>query len=321
VIRGKGVGYLLDKIKYKIRIRNEKLHYSNLLRKQKKNKGEIQKIEPKVDAFYYAYDLYAKYIIDKMKHFDLAKYVLDYANKKSTKTEILSLGSGTGDWEIDLITQAPEKIRFELQDINKELLKDTKIFAEKHDLDLQLNIGDANQISLDKEKYDFIVCRSSLHHFTELEHVFSELNDSLVNGGEFLVMGEVIGRNGEKLYPETREVAQKIFDILPEKFRYNNYTNKIDTIFPDIDHSKDSFESIRSEEIFPLLRKYFKIKDYVAFDAFLSLFLDFRYGPNYDLNSSLDKSLVEMIGNLDIYYISNSILKPTCLFGIFGKNL
>lgn len=141
----------------------------------------------------------------------------------------------------------------------------------------------------------------------------------MIDGGIFLVIGEVIGRNGEKLFHETREVAQKIFDMLPEKYRLNRYTNKIDSIVPDIDHSENSFESIRSEEILSLLLKYFEPKEYVTFDAFLSLLLDFRYGPNYDLNESLDRSLVESIARLDEYYISNSILKPTCLFGIFNK--
>jgi len=311
---------LLDKIKYKIRLENEKKHYSDLLHKQKKT-GKIQKIEPNVDAFTYSYKMYSDFIIQNMPHFDLELYVLDYAKKKTEKTRILSLGSGTGDWEIALIEKNPKKIMVELQDINKELLKDTKSYADSHDLEVIINISDANKIKIDESKFDFIVCRSSMHHFTELEHIFSQVNNALIDGGEFLVMGEVIGRNGEKLFTETKEAAQKIFDILPPKFRYDQYTKKTNVEVPDVDHSKSSFESIRSEEIFPLLKKFFDIKEHVAFDAFLTVLLDFRYGPNYDLNNPLDKSLVEMIGNLDVHYISNSILKPTCLFGIFGKKL
>ena len=42
-----------------------------------------------------------------------------------------------------------------------------------------------------------------------------------------------------------------------------------------------------------------------------------RYGPNYDLDNSLDRSVLQFIVELDKYYIENKILKPTSLFGIF----
>lgn len=298
--------------------RNEKKHYSNLLHQQKKS-DKPQKIEPKVDAFEYAYQIYNPYHVSKMPHFDSTQYVLERAKSSSGKSRVLSLGSGTGDWEVDLLEKEPSKLQFELIEINEELLDVVKNYAIKHQLNLKATVSDVNKIQLEKEVYDLVVVRSSLHHFIELEHIFDQVNNSLVKNGEFLVIGEVIGRNGERLYPETKKAAQKIFDILPPKFRYNNYTKETDSEVPDIDHSKDSFESIRSEEILPLLIKSFVAKEYVTFDAFLSLLLDFRYGPNYDLNQSLDKSMVEVITNLDIYNISTSKLKPTCLFGIFGK--
>lgn len=299
-------------------IQNEKNHYSSLLHNQEKGTDKIQKLEPKVDAFVEAYKVYVPYLLKHMKHWDLKKYILDRTNSKS-KIKIVSLGSGTGDWEVRLVAGAPSKIECELVDINDELLKGVREYAKNHNLSIVTNVCDVNRIKLQEGTYDFVVVQSSLHHFIELEHIFSEVSKSMVEGGDLIVMGEVIGKNGEQLYPETKAVAQKIFDALPPKFRYNNYTKKTDTEVPDIDHSKNAFESIRSEEILPLLLKFFKAKEYVTFDAFLTLLLDFRYGPNYDMNLPLDKSLVETIANLDLYYISNSILKPTCLFGIFSK--
>jgi|TARA_B110000495_G_C23018933_1_gene604072 ubiquinone/menaquinone biosynthesis C-methylase UbiE len=302
--------------KYRTMIGNEKKHYSDLLHQQK-DSDKIEKIEPKVSIFDYAYRVYNDYLISKMPHLDFEKFIVQYCNSKSKTIKILSLGSGTGDWEVGLLEKIPN-LEFELVDINEELLIKTQKYAEKNNLKLKINIFDVNKISLNST-YDLVIVRSSLHHFIKLEHIFEQINDSLISGGAFLVIGEVIGRNGEKLYPETKEVAQKLFDMLPPKYRLNNYTNKVDTLVPDIDHSVNSFESIRSEDILPLLLKYFEPKEYVCLDAFLSLLLDFRYGPNYDINEPLDKSLAETIAYLDKYYISNSILKPTCLFGIFNK--
>jgi len=308
---------LFDQIKYKIMMCNEKKHYSNLLHQQK-NSDKIEKVEPKIEAFTYANELYSEYKVKHMPHSNLHKYILDRTSSES-KVKILSLGSGTGDFEIELLEASPKKLQCELIDINKELLKGAKNYAIQHKLDLKTKVADVNKIELKESVYDFVIVRSSLHHFMQLEHICEQVNKSLKKNGDFLVIGEIIGRNGERLYPETERIAQKIFDILPAKFRYNTYTKSTDSEVPDIDHSKDSFESIRSEEILPLLLQFFKPKEYVTFDAFLTLLLDFRYGPNYDIKNPLDKSLVEMIANLDIFYISNSILKPVTLFGIFGK--
>ena len=313
---------MLDKIKndvkYKIRIHNEKKHYSNLL-KQQKSSDTIQKIEPTVPAFTYAYKLYYPFLLEHMPNYNYAEYLQNLIKSKNQKINALSLGSGTGDWEIKLVEDFNDIISMELIDINKDLLNVSKNYADKHNLDIITTEADINKIKLESNKYDLIVVRSSLHHFLELEHIFEQINSSLKPDGNFVVIGEVIGKNGEQIFPETEKMVQQIFSTLPEKFRYNNYTKQIDQKIPDMDFSQDSFESIRSQDIVPLLSKYFITKEHITFDAFLSLLLDFRYGPNYNLENNLDKSLVESITYLDQYYILNSVLKPVCLFGIYGK--
>lgn len=307
-----------DDVKYKIRVHNEKKHYSELLKKQE-NSDTIQKIEPNIDAFTYAYKLYHPYLLEKMPRYYYKEFITQKIEKSNGKINIISLGSGTGAWEVQLVQDFPEMISMELVDINDDLLKISKNYASKNNLDILTTSADINKIKLENNKYDVVIVQSSLHHFLELEHIFEQINESLKDNGNLLVIGEVIGRNGEQIFPETEQIVQQIFSTLPEKFRFNTYTKKIDDKIPEIDFSKDSFESIRSEDILPLLSQYFQVVEQVSFDAFLSLLLDFRYGPNYDLEQKLDKSLVETITYLDQYYISNSILKPVCLFGIYAK--
>jgi ubiquinone/menaquinone biosynthesis C-methylase UbiE len=310
---------MFDELKYKFMIHNEKKHYNKLLKDQGESE-KVQKIEPNVDAFSYGYNIYRPYVL---KHFPgygkIEEDIISLAEAKNEKLRILSLGSGTGDWEINLLEKKPEKIYCELVDINDELLKGTKKYAAKNNLDIVTRITDINKIKLEPDSYDIVLVRSSMHHFIELEHIIEQIKLSLHNNGKLIVLGEVIGQNGEKLYPETKQIAQKIFDMLPEKYRLNRYTNKIDNEVPDVDLSEQSFECIRSEDIMPLLLENFNVKEFVTIDAFFTLLVDFRYGPNYDLSKELDRSLVETITNLDIYYISNKILKPTALFGIFEK--
>ncbi|MBM2818351.1 MAG: Methyltransferase type 12 [Nitrosarchaeum sp.] len=303
---------------YERRIKAEAQHFSSKAKAIQKNSDKVERFSPKVPAFDEAMKLYQVVFYEKMPHMALEKYILDYASSNNQNTKIVSLGCGTGDWEVVLVEKL-DKISMDLVEINSELLKYVKEYSEKHQLKVNTIIQDVNKLDLEPSQYDFVIVRSSLHHFVELEHVFEEIKKILKPNGKFLVMGEVIGRNGQLLYNETREIVNNVMKILPEKFHLNHNTNEIDSVFPDIDYAKDSFEAIRSEDIYSLILKYFKSVEHIAFDAIISYLLDFRYGPNYDVNIKLDKSIIELIVNFDRYYLENNILKPTCLFGIFEK--
>jgi hypothetical protein len=131
------------------------------------------------------------------------------------------------------------------------------------------------------------------------------------------VIGEWVGRNGLQLYPETERAAQAIFERLPERLRRDNYSGRIDSRVPNVDHSVNSFEAVRSEDIMPLLLRCFEPVEYVLYDAYVSLLLDFRYGPNYNLENPADRALVEEIVRGDREAIESGALRPTAMFGIY----
>ncbi len=304
---------------YAKKIEAEASHFSKVAAESQTNSDKVQRFSPKVQAFDEAMNLYRNIFYEKMPHMALDNYILDYALENSNIIKIISLGCGTGDWELELVEKNPQKIHMNLVEINDDILKYAREYAKKHNLSVKTIVQDVNKLNLEKEQYDFIVVRSSLHHFVELEHIFTEINMGLKSDGKFLVMGEVIGRNGQLLYDETRDIVEKIMTVLPEKFRFNHNTGKIDKKFPQIDYAKDSFEAIRSEDIYRLILEYFDSIEYITFDAIISYLLDFRYGPNYDLDNNLDKSIIQFIVQMDMYYLQNRILKPTSLFGIFVK--
>ncbi len=304
---------------YEERIKKEADHFFSEAAQLQKSPEKLERGFPIVKAFGHAYQVYTPIFNKKMPHFDIKNYIMNHVNKNG-ETTLVSLGCGTGDWEIELLKKSENKIKLDLMEVNEDILKYAKEYGKKYGLSFNIIIQDANKISLKKNYYDFILVRSSLHHFIEFEYIFSEINKALKPNGKFLVMGEVIGRNGHLLYDETREVVQKIMDVLPKKFRLNHNTKKIDTNYPSVDYSKDTFEGIRCEEIYSLIQSYFKPVEQITFDAILTFLLDFRYGPNYNLENKLDKSVVEFITNMDMYYIENKILKPTALFGIYERN-
>jgi SAM-dependent methyltransferase len=306
-----------DAESYHARLRNEMEHYGRLLAGQT-GADPVQQIEPKVPAFEFAMRRYSDYVKSKMPTSgNLDAHVVERARRSSRPVQLLSLGAGTGDWELKVARTACPAVEVTLVDVNDDLMRGARAVAADAGIPLCTRVEDVNAIRIEPGHYDVIVCRSSLHHFMELEHVLGQIRGGLALGGEFLVLGEYIGRNGLMLYPETEVAAGRIFSALPPRLRLNHYTKQVDEALPNFDHSQGSFEAVRSQDIMPLLMKDFFPVEFVTFDAFVSLLLDWRYGPNYDLSDSMDQVVVALITDLDILAIANGILRPTALFGIF----
>lgn len=301
---------------YEDRIKNELHNYSSQLA-GRESETEVVRFSQEISAFSYASSFYSPYVSEKMPNINVDGYLLRTAEAADRPLRILSLGCGTGDWEFDVCERSSGKIEFELMDLNEHLMAMATRLAEKKQLPIRTSVGDANKLQLKPLAYDYVLCRSSLHHFLELEHLFGEIRKSLRPRGAFVVIGEFVGRNGLQLYPETELAAQRIFDTLPDRLRHNCYTNEIDTVVPNIDHSVDSFEAIRSQDIVPQILRYFEPVEYVMYDAYLSLLFDFRYGPNYDLTSEEDRAIIERIATADLWHVKAGTLRPTAMSGIF----
>ena len=301
---------------YEQRIQNEIRHYTSLLEGQTPSE-DVVGVLPKVAVFEHALDLYRPYLSTRMAHLDLESYVVERQRRLNRPMKLVSLGCGAGDWEMRVAKRSKGNISVHLIDLSMDLLGKAAEVGRRDGLSVETTVQDVNEIDLRRDSYDFVLCRSSLHHFVRLERVLSCIRTALAKGGQFIIVGEWIGRNGLQVYPETERIAQEIFDRLPERFRFNQYTKVVDTVVPNIDHSIGSFEAIRSEHIMPLLLDNFTPYEHVTFDAFLSLLLDFRYGPNYDISQPEDRDIAEDIIQKDIECIRSGWLKPTAMFGIF----
>ena len=83
-------------------------------------------------------------------------------------------------------------------------------------------LGDINVLSAEQFgsiTFDIVMFVSGLHHVMEIEHVLQTVTELLVPNGEFWIIGEVIGRNGNQLWPEALDAANRVFSLLPERFR------------------------------------------------------------------------------------------------------
>lgn len=272
-----------------------------------------------IPSFTYAMELYRPYLESKMPTATFNSYVMDFIGKAEYPVRILGLGCASADWALGVARRQAPKCEVTVIDSNPDPLAETIELARQHGIDLRIQASDVNQYDVPPGHYDFIVCRSGLHSLTMLERVLDQVRRGLTEGGEFLVMGEWIGRNGFRIYPETEKIANELFAELPIRFRTNGYTGKVDEILPNVDRNTASSGAKRSEEILPLLFSIFRPVEYVAFDTLISLFFDPRYGHNYNLDDEYDRHVVQRITGIDVDYLRRGSLRPTGLFGRFMR--
>jgi hypothetical protein len=145
----------------------------------------------------------------------------------------------------------------------------------------------------------------------------------LKDDGLFLIY-DVIVRNGMRMWDNTKDIANSIFAKLPLKYRFNSLAieenKRYSESLPDTDVSIDSFECIRSQDLYPILKKNFKTKIEVPGFSFARRFVDIPFGENYDVeNNPFDKAIIDTIVELDEKYTNSNKLKPESIFLILGK--
>jgi SAM-dependent methyltransferase len=207
---------------------------------------------------------------------------------------MLSLCSGAARIETEIVTAAGVPVDLTLVDINADLLAIASA-SMPPGVACRAYRGDATALASLGGEYDVIVIVSGLHHLPELEQVLSGIGGRLASGGEFWLISEQVGRNGNRLWPEDYAAANSIFRELPHHLRVNRNTGTVDVELPNIDLSLTSFEGIRSEEIPGALARYFRPIVEDRRDCFLWRFIDLAYQENYRLDQAAD---VDTLRNL-----------------------
>jgi Methylase involved in ubiquinone/menaquinone biosynthesis len=228
------------------------------------------------------------------KHPNFPKRIQSINQRESRPVRILSLCSGAAGIEKQIIAKAGCPVQITLFDLNEKLMREAAAslspIAETSGF-----LGDVNALSVEQfgdATFDIVMFVSGLHHVVEIEHVLQGVVELLVPNGEFWIIGEAIGRNGNQLWPEALEAANLVFSALPERYRQNAFTAKVDFTVPETDFSASSFEGIRSEEIESLLLRYFDPVEMWRGNCFLWRLVNPAYFSNYDLKNPEDRHIV-----------------------------
>lgn len=231
---------------------------------------------------------------------------------------VLSLCSGAARVEAQILQSAVCPVEITLFDASEDLLSRAATMLEAEGHRVKCILGDINNGLPGDDVFDLVICVSALHHVVELEAVIRQINIRLRSGGEFWSIGEQVGRNGNRLWPDAQTVANEAFEALPAHLRRNATTGNTDVALPDRDFSLNCFEGIRSEELLELLESALVPVDIYVRNSFLWRMVDTTYCDNYDLTGVEDvRWLKSLIRAEAIHWVQGG--RGTELHGVYRK--
>jgi hypothetical protein len=243
-------------------------------------------------VYQYAHRVLASLVPTRPPNFP--KRLRSMHEREGRPVRVLSLCSGAAGIERRMVADADCPVEITLFDLNEKLMREA-IASLSSLAQTSAVLGDINVISAQQFgnlTFHIAMFVSGLHHVLEIEHVLQTVIELLVPNGEFWIIGEVIGRNGNQLWPEALDAANHAFSLLPERFRRNAFTGKVDSTVPETDFSANSSEGIRSEEVESLLLRYFDPIELWRRNCFLWRLVNPAYFHNYDLKSEEDRYFV-----------------------------
>lgn len=253
-----------------------------------------------------------------------AKAIAETARSREHAIRVISLGSGNCDAEVRvaqaLIAMDVRNFMIECLDLTPAMLARGEELAARQGVSAYVAFtqGDFNTWR-PKHAYDVVVANQSLHHVTELEHLFDAISEAIGTDGRF-VTSDAIGRNGHRRWPEALEITQEFWRELPMAKRYNLQLRTLDEEYLDWDCSTEGFEGIRAQDILPLMIERFGFEFFFGTTNVLLPFVDRSYGHHFDPNDASDRAFIDRVQARDDEEILAGRIKPTLMMAILRND-
>lgn len=233
----------------------------------------------------------------------------------------VSLGSGNGDLELGLaqklVAAGIANFTFDRLELNDAMRERAALDATEAGLADRFvdTAADLNRWEAEHAA-DVVVANHSLHHVVDLEHLFAQVRAALGADGVFVV-NDMIGRNGHMRWPEALDLVQRIWAVMPDRYRYNQQLGRHEPEYENWDCSTEGFEGIRAQDILPLLNQTFHAETFLAFANVVDLFVDRGFGHNFDPDRADDRAFIDAVAHLDEAALELGVVKPTHLAAHF----
>ena len=242
---------------------------------------------------------------------------------KSTLDYGLSLGCADGALERHAISSNICS-KFDAYDISEKSIKIAKKEAKKENLDSYINyqVANVNKIVLSKNKYNIAFGSMAVHHFLNLEHIFEELRKSLKPKG-LSIVNEFVGPSQFQWTEKQIDIMNELLEILPEKYKVDLtsgdlkeqvYRQSIEAM-----NNYDPSEAIRSNDIVPLIAKYFDIEERIDYGGTILHILLQNIVGNFNPSRDEDITILRLLCYIEERLIKERVL-PSDFAIIVARN-
>ena len=207
----------------------------------------------------------------------------------------LSLGCGGGHLERALLDLGAAR-RMEGLDASAGSIHLARRLAAEAGVDdrITYRLEDLDRVELPPARYDFVVAKMALHHFSRLEHVYDQVASALRPGGIFLA-NEYVGPDRFQWTDVQLRLANQWLEELPQDVRRAVPVPSIRRPTLREMMADDPTESVRSSEVLPLLRQRFDIVEEKPFGGTVLQLLLAAALPAFDLDDARHLDLLRQL--------------------------
>lgn len=171
--------------------------------------------------------------------------------------------------------------------------------------------ADVNTVELDEGAYDLIYAVQSFHHFENLEHVMLQCRRALKPHG-FFVLDEYVGPARFQWTPEQLTLTSQLLALMPRNLRI--YSHGMEKLAEGRSSVEDVIrvcpsEAIRSDEIVPLFRKYFRQVHHRNLGGTIQHILYSGIVHNFPDNDPAVDHLIDCVDGLESTFIQHGIIE------------
>lgn len=231
----------------------------------------------------------------------------------------LSLGSGDGGAERDSIRQKI-CLKMTAYDLSPDAVRTAQEQAQLAGYGDQIDyqVADLDNIELPAGIYDLVIAAQSVHHISNLERLTEQIHKCLTSDG-ILVVNEYVGPSQYQWTDKADALMNELLQILPpEKRRMQDGSLKERVVRPTREQvvAVDPTESVRSEEILPILEQYFEYDYQANFGGTLLQFLLSDIIANFHEDDPMDRALIDILDFFEQTLIREGVIASDFIFAV-----
>ena len=231
--------------------------------------------------------------------------VKEFLGEKIPVQQMLSIGCGTGSLERHLFNLKSFQ-NCHAVDIASKAIDTARQEAAQLGIDsITYSVHDVESMGLGISQYDSVWFNGSLHHIKELEDVCNRVKKALKPGG-WLFFNEYVGFNRFAFSSRQRDVIHHAFYLIPLQYRRSfigNNKNTYQKVPPIPDPMEvaraDPSEAVRSQDILPVVNKFFDIVTKNNCGGSILQFLLSGIAGNFKKSDSQSMLILNMLLNLE----------------------